>query len=723
MANILEAAGNPQQDGRLSFLQLALLLAQDYTNLYVINAETDNYIEYAPSGCGQNLEVRSSGPDFYADTRQNCRKLVYPDDQIHFLTAFRKEKVLEALKGGKSFTLNYRLVIDGEPKYFFLKAIAGSVDNDQYIVIGVQNVDEQMRREEAAAAQSKAYAQIAKSLASMYEVIYHVDLNNNSYTEYSSHFSKLGLLTRGDDFFEMIQQLISSIIHPDDYLLVSQAMTKDSLNRELGASETFSLTFRQYLDNVPQHVNLLAFKPQNESDHIVIAIRNIEQQVQRENAAAEESETYSHIARSLASRYEVIYYIDLDTDSYTLYSASEQYARLGTTKSGNDFFAAAADDIAKYVYFEDRDSLLQELSKDRLLESLSKTGSVSYTYRQFLDSRTQYVTMMIVRPKNDSKRLVIGVINVDQQMRRELSMANEKESFTEMIKALAYRYEVIYLVNLKDDTFREYSSSSKYAKIKIGVVGDDFFGQTQVNMKRDIYPDDLPMMAERMKKENLLASLEETGSTVCNYRLMMDNVPQFVSLYAIKPGKNSEHIIVAVENVDVIRRKELAYQEALGSAMNMANRDALTGVKNKHAYVQAEMELDTLIAGGRISEFAIVIADVNDLKRINDSQGHSAGDDYIKSACHLICTTFKHSPVFRIGGDEFAVLLKGSDYQEKDNLMEQLSAIMCDNAKKGLVTAAAGISEFIPGKDLRVQDVFERADKAMYECKKKIKGL
>jgi GGDEF domain-containing protein len=51
--------------------------------------------------------------------------------------------------------------------------------------------------------------------------------------------------------------------------------------------------------------------------------------------------------------------------------------------------------------------------------------------------------------------------------------------------------------------------------------------------------------------------------------------------------------------------------------------------------------------------------DLNDLKHINDRYGHERGDEYIVNCCRLICQVFKHSPVFRIGGDEFVALLRG----------------------------------------------------------------
>ena len=81
----------------------------------------------------------------------------------------------------------------------------------------------------------------------------------------------------------------------------------------------------------------------------------------------------------------------------------------------------------------------------------------------------------------------------------------------------------------------------------------------------------------------------------------------------------------------------------------------------KHAYVDAVAELNTKIDGAAADPFAVAVCDVNGLKAINDTLGHQAGDKLIREASMLICNTFKHSPVYRVGGDEFVVILIGQD--------------------------------------------------------------
>ena len=166
-------------------------------------------------------------------------------------------------------------------------------------------------------------------------------------------------------------------------------------------------------------------------------------------------------------------------------------------------------------------------------------------------------------------------------------------------------------------------------------------------------------------------------------------------------------------------------EEQIGQISQEAYRDSLTGVGSKMAYNKKIAELNAQILNGH-AEFAIVMIDMNHLKKINDECGHKAGDLYIKGCCHLICETFKHSPVFRIGGDEFVVILTGQDYQNRYSNMKSLRSAYAEayeNTEQELwyrYSASIGMAE-CASDDSTVELVFKRADKAMYEDKANFK--
>ena len=147
-----------------------------------------------------------------------------------------------------------------------------------------------------------------------------------------------------------------------------------------------------------------------------------------------------------------------------------------------------------------------------------------------------------------------------------------------------------------------------------------------------------------------------------------------------------------------------------------ANVDSLTHVKNRMLYEAKAQAIDKMIQDGAELEFAIVVCDVNGLKSTNDNLGHSSGDALLQNSCQEICRVFSHSPVFRIGGDEFAVKLMGKDYTDRFSLLENLKTKSLGPPPAAFF--AFGCSEYKIGADKSVKDVFDRADLQMYKDKK-----
>ena len=177
-----------------------------------------------------------------------------------------------------------------------------------------------------------------------------------------------------------------------------------------------------------------------------------------------------------------------------------------------------------------------------------------------------------------------------------------------------------------------------------------------------------------------------------------------------------------LELEEMIRREKQKDLE-LGSARQLAYTDSLTGVKNMHSYAEMEKETDERIAQGNLKELGVVVFDVNNLKRMNDTRGHEAGDQMLQTACRMICRRFKHSPVYRIGGDEFVAVLEGEDYQYRKALLDEFDHLVEMNLHAEKVVVASGLATFRPETDNCFRKVFDRADRRMYERKEKLKAM
>lgn len=183
------------------------------------------------------------------------------------------------------------------------------------------------------------------------------------------------------------------------------------------------------------------------------------------------------------------------------------------------------------------------------------------------------------------------------------------------------------------------------------------------------------------------------------------------------------HDITEVQ--DIILQDSEQLQEYLDLIQRMALRDELTGVQNHTAYENKLSELTAVITAGT-AEFAIIMADMNGLKFVNDVYGHEKGDIALRAMNRALCDIFTHSPVYRIGGDEFVVVLTGRDYENSDALLAGLRPYerVRDRAAYepwAEVAMAVGCAVYDPQTDHDYQDVFNRADGTMYENKRRIK--
>ena len=153
----------------------------------------------------------------------------------------------------------------------------------------------------------------------------------------------------------------------------------------------------------------------------------------------------------------------------------------------------------------------------------------------------------------------------------------------------------------------------------------------------------------------------------------------------------------------------------------LAYTDYLTGLENRMAFEQRLLECEALIADKKTVTF--MVFDLNNLKTVNDTMGHKAGDQYIKNTAAVIAEILKGiGAVYRIGGDEFAAILVDCPEEKAESLLAALRNEKRHVVKNVPFSCASGASTFKFGADNNLRDVIERADNDMYVEKKQQKG-
>lgn len=451
--------------------------------------------------------------------------------------------------------------------------------------------------------------------------------------------------------------------------------------------------------------------------------------IQREHATTKEAYEqarstgimYTRIAQTLARGYTMLYYINLDTEEFIEYHTNKN-GTLSKGRHGQRFFDMCKADVKRFVYPEDRDLVEHAMERRTLLETLDRNETFMMTYRLQGNGEPTYASMKVSRMEDDEHFIIIGVTDVDEQMKQQQVAERVKEERAAYARLTALTGDLIcvYIVDPETGSYREYSASEGFEAFAIAKEGADFFSTTREQSRKHVYPEDLDRFLSMCNKEDVLSEIGRHGIFLLSYRLVIDGKPTYVQFKAAMVNEaEGERLIIGVNDIDAQVREEKRYEQRLAQAQNKARIDALTGIKNKFAYLDAEEQLNRQIAEQSQPAFSIVILDVNDLKIVNDLAGHQAGDQYLRDASKIICDIFKHSPVFRIGGDEFAVISQGTDYANIEELVGRVNDHNTEAFGSGGVIIACGMARY--DSDESVASVFARADQNMYENKNVLK--
>ncbi|MCR5118096.1 MAG: EAL domain-containing protein [Lachnospiraceae bacterium] len=300
----------------------------------------------------------------------------------------------------------------------------------------------------------------------------------------------------------------------------------------------------------------------------------------------------------------------------------------------------------------------------------------------------------------------------------------KQQIFNIIAETLLSDYISLYYVSADTGEYQWFDVDPVNRSLKPQKSGKDFLKMLKEDIETNAHPSDKDELLAYFKEDSLMRKVKDGDSEEIVYRVNNGGSYVYHQIRIIKgSGGDEEYFIVGVSDVDKKVKKEKKQDRVLKNAMEMARRDDLTGIGNKNAYQEFEKLLQKKMdSGAEVSKFALVIFDLNNLKPVNDTYGHNVGDEYLKASCKMICDTFAHSPVFRIGGDEFLACLEKRDYNSRHDLIKMLMLQVEDNMRRGNgPVIAIGMSEYDPHVDDSVSDVFKRADALMYDNKKTLK--
>ncbi|MCR4790218.1 MAG: diguanylate cyclase [Treponemataceae bacterium] len=508
----------------------------------------------------------------------------------------------------------------------------------------------------------------------------------------------------------------SGLVHPSDYDNFSELVNVIYLKKYLAENEVFRLSYRRRIgkefvlvgleisraeDFSPDNMTAYVFVKDVTSDHS----HQFEQELKLMDALKTE-----HIC--IALMHDVIssglWTFTFDENfQVSDFFISDEYKRM--CGYDNTDFSMSMEDWINLFHPDDKEYLIRVFKEskmdfdsrapfDREFRMLTKAG----TYKWFRAAGE------FIRDLNGRPYKFIGVtVDIDEKKMLENELKKEQEQFR-ILQSMSEIYLTTHLVNLKTNTVKEVRSTELVSSIlKQRELATDKMQLIMKTLITDQYLEkaleftDLSTIADRMKGKKMLSAEllgKNQGWIFCNFITIETDSED-------RPVK----VVFTVTVIDQEKKREEKLVE-------MSITDELTGLYNRRAY---EKEVERLNKTGLPGGFMVISMDLNGLKTVNDTLGHTAGDEMIEGAAFCIKKAFaKKGSCFRMGGDEFLIHLNVAA-KDKDKVLDKFQKYVKNWHGKqvaGLAISEGHVhaSEF---PHLNLKELTKKSDELMYKNK------
>ena len=286
------------------------------------------------------------------------------------------------------------------------------------------------------------------------------------------------------------------------------------------------------------YISKIAENPVTKRTALVVAILSVRD--------AETGETYANIARALAMDYFNLFYVNLETEEFIEYSSNVGEDEISTERHGEKFFSKSREKALTVLHKDDRDLFIKSFTRENVLSQIDKNGTFTLIYRLLKFDVPFYVNLKAVRMKNDKKHLIVGVSNIDSQVKQKkiVEQAKQNQLAYTRLMALFGDYICVYVINLKDNSYIQYQATAEFEEIGVQTEGEDFFKDTQINAEKAVVPEDRELFKLRHTKEVILDSIRKEGVFTSHHRLMISGKSVMVAVRTVLVKEDGEDKLI-----------------------------------------------------------------------------------------------------------------------------------------------------------------------------------
>lgn len=435
-------------------LQIISALTSDYGFVGTVDRIGDGtIIPYHVSQVTRQLFGEVIAESSFERFKEKLKLHVVKEDWSIIEENFQQSKILAELSENQVYRFNFRLLIDGEPKYYRMKFSVESGTTDR-IVLGIFNVDSEIKREHAIG-EMTGYARakvFTDAFLSSYTGAYYVDLANDKSLPFKGD-AGAKILVEIESYSDALNVYIEQCVYADDREKVREALLPDNIRQSLAKEERYILYFRDTSHTELRWLRLEVIQG-GDADHVAISFTDVTQKIAEDERIKQELQDNLNIIRGVASEYTALYRVDLRTGLYRNYFIDD---RLADTKEKLKLFNKFRDLIFSFVnssvHPEDRELLDFLQSEASVSEQLAHKKRVSCLFRRNYSGQYLWTEVDVIKFDDIDEAptvVAVGFVEKDAEVRDEQQKKVELAQALDMAQS-ANRAKTTFLNNMSHD--------------------------------------------------------------------------------------------------------------------------------------------------------------------------------------------------------------------------------------------------------------------------------
>ncbi len=577
--------------------QLAKRLRQDkaviqslgniYFANYYINIQKDTFVEVTGTDdVHAKIGTVGTARERLAYMCRNMVQEAYTEEMLAFTDL---DTVAERLEGKQFITMQYQGKVHGWSEAIFIPCNACEGKELHHVLYAVREIGEEKERELRMHHKETEQLRIIRALSKDYALLFLLDADTRKVSLYQCNLPDMvhrrveEILALGS-YERSISKYINTYLSEEDRERVAMETTFENLMQKVTSESIYKVGYSRMSRGEIRYFDLDFIKTYDENNRLVfvMGIRDITDEWKQEHLELERVQALE-TAQKVTQEIEAIHAslgsgncsLDFDEAGEIIKCRWSKEIRKMLGYDGLADFPDEFDSLLLLIHKDDKKRVMNSLwaalkdySGQRIFDAEVRIKTKTRGYRWFRS------TGRILRRSDGSPFRYHGVI-VDIDSGKEAQRAL-KEQYA-IVETLSNEFQTIFLINLQDNKIRVLKAEGY---IMIGMTKEDYNGQPyyaffQRYIFERVHPDDVPMMLDAMREENIYRQIATSGEYSADYRVMeMGTTHYYQFTFVPVPGAEGleNRLILGFRNIDAIMEKEVRQKEALQVALDAARQ-------------------------------------------------------------------------------------------------------------------------------------------------------